>query len=65
MYPTDLTVAAVVRHDDKYLLIEETAMGREVITQPGGHISNPVNHLRKPLFARSSRNPVAGSNVKS
>src|SRR6056300_31161 len=27
MYPTDLTVAAVVEHDNKYLLVEERAMG--------------------------------------
>ena len=38
MHPTDLTVAAVVERDDQYLLIEEQAMGRRVITQPGGHI---------------------------
>ena len=38
MYPTDLTVAAVVEHDGKYLLVEEHAMGRCVFTQPGGHI---------------------------
>ena len=38
MYPTDLTVAAVVEHDGKFLLVEERAMGRRVFTQPGGHI---------------------------
>jgi len=38
MHPTDLTVAAVVEHDGKYLLVEEHAMGRRVFTQPGGHI---------------------------
>ena len=38
MYPTDLTVAAVVEHDNKYLLVEERAMGRRVFSQPGGHI---------------------------
>jgi ADP-ribose pyrophosphatase YjhB (NUDIX family) len=38
MHPTDLTVAAVVKRDNKYLLVEEYAMGRRVITQPGGHI---------------------------
>jgi ADP-ribose pyrophosphatase YjhB (NUDIX family) len=38
MYPTDLTVSAVVQHDDKYLLVEEYAIGRRVFTQPGGHI---------------------------
>ena len=38
MYPTDLTVAAVVEHEGKYLLVEERAMGRRVFGQPGGHI---------------------------
>jgi len=39
MYPTDLTVAAVVEHDGKYLLVEERAMGQRVFGQPGGHIN--------------------------
>ncbi len=38
MYPTDLTVAAVIEHEGKYLLVEEYAMGKRVFTQPGGHI---------------------------
>ena len=38
MYPTDLTVAAVVHRDGYYLLVEEHAMGRIVLNQPGGHI---------------------------
>lgn len=38
MYPTDLTVAAVVEHEGAYLLVEEHAMGQRVLTQPGGHI---------------------------
>ena len=40
MYPTDLTVAAIVRHEDQYLMVEERAMGRVVFTQPGGHIES-------------------------
>ena len=40
MYPTDLTVAAVVEKDGQYLLVEEYAMGRRVFTQPGGHIES-------------------------
>jgi ADP-ribose pyrophosphatase YjhB (NUDIX family) len=40
MLPTDLTVAAVVNHDGRYLLVEEKAMGRVVLSQPGGHIEN-------------------------
>jgi len=38
MYPTDLTVAAVIEHDGKYLLVEEHAIGQRVFGQPGGHI---------------------------
>jgi ADP-ribose pyrophosphatase YjhB (NUDIX family) len=38
MHPTDLTVSAVVQHEGKYLLIEETASGQRVLNQPGGHI---------------------------
>ena len=38
MYPTDLTVAAVIEHDNKFLFVEEFATGRRVLTQPGGHI---------------------------
>ena len=38
MYPTDLTVSAVVEKDGQYLLVEETAMGNVVLNQPGGHI---------------------------
>lgn len=38
MYPTDLTVSAVIARDGKYLLVEEHAMGEVVLNQPGGHI---------------------------
>ena len=38
MYPTDLTVAAVVIRDGRYLIVEERAMCRVVLSQPGGHI---------------------------
>ena len=38
MYPTDLTVAAVVLNEGRYLIVEETANRRNVLTQPGGHI---------------------------
>ena len=38
MHPTDLTVAAVVVRDGKYLIVEETAGGRVVLNLPGGHI---------------------------
>jgi ADP-ribose pyrophosphatase YjhB (NUDIX family) len=38
MYPTDLTVAAVVLNEGRYLIVEEVAGRRKVLTQPGGHI---------------------------
>lgn len=38
MYPTDLTVAAIVEHDGKFLLVDEYANGQRVLSQPGGHI---------------------------
>jgi ADP-ribose pyrophosphatase YjhB (NUDIX family) len=38
MYPTDLTVAAVVEHERRFLLVEEQSSGRRVISQPGGHV---------------------------
>ena len=38
MYPTDLTVSAVIENNGRYLLIEEYSMGDVVINQPGGHI---------------------------
>ena len=37
MYPTDLTVAAVVDLDGRFLMVEERAMNRKVLGQPGGH----------------------------
>lgn len=40
MYPTDLTVSAVIEKNGQYLLIEERAMGRIVLNQPGGHIES-------------------------
>jgi len=33
-----LTVAAVIERDERYLLVEEYAMGMRVFSQPGGHI---------------------------
>jgi 8-oxo-dGTP pyrophosphatase MutT (NUDIX family) len=38
MYPTDLTVSAVVEDNGRYLIVEERAAGRTVLNQPGGHI---------------------------
>ena len=38
MYPTDLTVSAIVGLDDRFLLVEELVKRRRVLSQPGGHI---------------------------
>jgi 8-oxo-dGTP pyrophosphatase MutT (NUDIX family) len=38
MHPTDLTVAAVVEQEGRFLLVEEYASGQRVLSQPGGHI---------------------------
>lgn len=40
MQSTDLTVAAVVRQEDRYLIVEERSAGRAVLTQPAGHIES-------------------------
>ena len=40
MLPTDLTVAAVVEKDGKFLIVEERSSGVVVFTQPGGHIES-------------------------
>lgn len=40
MYPTDLTVSAVIEQDSRYLLVEEIASGLRVLNQPGGHIES-------------------------
>lgn len=33
-----VTVAAVIRHGDRYLMVEEMAEGRRVFNQPAGHL---------------------------
>jgi ADP-ribose pyrophosphatase YjhB (NUDIX family) len=35
-----LTVAAVVERDGRFLIVEEYAAGRPVLSQPGGHIES-------------------------
>jgi mutator protein MutT len=40
VHPTDLTVAAVITKDGRYLIVEERAMGSIVLNQPGGHIES-------------------------
>lgn len=38
MIHAEVTVAAIVRVDDRYLVVEEYAHGRRVINQPAGHV---------------------------
>ena len=38
MQSTDLAVSAIVEHEGRFLIVEEYASGRRVLTQPGGHI---------------------------
>ena len=38
MYPTDLTVSAVIEDNGRYLLVEEYSRGDFLLNQPGGHI---------------------------
>jgi ADP-ribose pyrophosphatase YjhB (NUDIX family) len=56
MHQTDLTVAAVIERDEKFLLVEEYAMGRRVVTQPGGHIEtdeSPEEAVVREVFEES------------
>jgi len=36
--PPDITVAALIERDGRFLLVEEHAGGRQVINQPAGHL---------------------------
>ena len=40
MVRAEITVAAVVKRDSRYLVIEEMAHGRRVINQPAGHVED-------------------------
>ena len=35
---TDFAVSAIIEHQGRFLIVEETASGRRVFSQPGGHI---------------------------
>ena len=37
-WPPHITVAAVIEHEGKFLIVEETADGRVVYNQPAGHL---------------------------
>lgn len=38
MIHAEITVAALVRHDTRYLVVEEDVCGERVINQPAGHV---------------------------
>ncbi len=38
LWPPQLTVAAIIHRDDKFLIVEEHANGRIVLNQPAGHV---------------------------
>ena len=40
MVHAELTVAAIVRVNDRYLVVEEFAHGQRVINQPAGHVES-------------------------
>ena len=40
IWKPDVTVAAVVERDGKFLFVEERASGRVVLNQPAGHLEN-------------------------
>jgi ADP-ribose pyrophosphatase YjhB (NUDIX family) len=54
---TDLTVAAVVCHEGRYLMVEEEARGRIVFTQPGGHLES--GELPEQALVREVREETA------
>ena len=45
VWKPDVTVAAVVERDGRYLFVEERASGRVVINQPAGHLENGETFL--------------------
>ncbi len=56
MSSIDLTVAALVENDGRFLIVEETAGGRRVLTQPGGHIEpgeSPEDAARREVLEES------------
>jgi len=40
MQSTDLAVSAIIERQGRFLIVEETASGRHVFSQPGGHIES-------------------------
>jgi 8-oxo-dGTP pyrophosphatase MutT (NUDIX family) len=46
VWKPDVTVAAVVERDGKFLLVEERASGRIVVNQPAGHLEEGETFLQ-------------------
>ena len=66
MYPTDLTVSAVVEHQGRYLLVEEFSSGRIVLNQPGGHIEageSPEQAVIREVLEETGCNVTCGELV--
>lgn len=66
MLPTDLTVAAVVHHQGRYLIVEEQAMRRVVLSQPAGHIESgesPEQALVREVLEESACTVTCGELV--
>ena len=66
MHPTDLTVAAVIEDDGRFLLVEEHSSGRRVLTQPGGHIEageSPEQAVIREVLEETACNVTCGELV--
>lgn len=66
MQATDLTVAAVVENEDRFLLVEEIASNRRVLSQPGGHIEageSPEQAVIREVFEETACDVCCGELV--
>mgnify|MGYP001606562745 FL=1 len=63
MYPTDLTVSAVIEYQGRYLLVEEYANSRIVLNQPGGHLEageSPEEAVVREVLEETGCNTACG-----
>ncbi len=66
MFPTDLTVSAIVQKDGQFLLVDEYVGGRLVLNQPGGHIESgesPENALVREVLEETGCTVACGDVV--